>query len=168
MSDERDTVVPAAKLLSSDATTTDEVLRLLKTARHHDNRQGLLYALAWHGGLKAWKVAVEILADEREHPTVRGQAAEVLSYAFSQVEPGGPEFAMAVPVLAAATKSVEPEVRCRAANAIGSSGDVSLRPLLEALLKDQTRVPGWVGTVADEAERSIESLEHGANQRLPS
>lgn len=165
LSDEHAKVVSAAKLLSEDATTTDDLLRLLMTERRPDNRQGLLYALAWHGDLKAWNVAVEILADESEHPTVRGQAAEVLSYAFMSVKPGGPEFGLAVPVLIAATKSVEPEVRYCAANAIGSSGDLSLRAHLEALLNDQTRVTGWSGTVGDEASRAIESLKRMADQR---
>lgn len=101
---------------------------------------------------------VEILGDECEHPTVRGQAAEVLSYLFRNVEPGSPEFAVAVPVLTAATRSSEPEVRYCAANTIGRSGDPSLRPVLEAMLNDETPVAGWHGTVADEARRSLESL----------
>lgn len=165
MSEDRAKVVPAAKLLSEDASTTDEALRLLTVARHPDNRQGLLYALAWHGDLKAWNVAVEILGDDREHPTVRGQAAEVLAYAFMSVVPGGPDFTLAVPVLAEATKSPEPEVRYCAANTLGASGEPSLRPLLEALLNDQTPVPSWIGTVGDEAARALEGLDDMAIQR---
>lgn len=157
-SDERSLIVAAGKVLADDKASTSALVELLGKERRPENRQGILYALAWHGDLSIWDQMVEIVADTTEHPKVRGQAAEVLSYMFIDQEPGTRSFNAAVAVLIEATKDPSPEVRYCAANTIGTSGYLPLRPHLEALLGDRDPVEGWVGSVADEAERSLEFL----------
>lgn len=157
-SDERSLIVTAAKVLADDKASTSLLVELLKTERRPENRQGILYALAWHGESAIWDQVVEIVADTTEHRKVRGQAAEVLAYMFIDQDPGTESFNAAVAVLIAATKDPSPEVRYCAANTIGASGYLPLRPHLEALLGDRDPVEGWVGSVADEAERSLEFL----------
>ncbi|MDP3505725.1 MAG: HEAT repeat domain-containing protein [Myxococcales bacterium] len=168
-SDERSLIVAAGKVLADDKASTSVLVELLGTERRPENRQAILYALAWHSDVSAvpglWDRMVEIVADTTEHPKVRGQAAEVLAYAFLDQQPGTAAFTAAVEVLIEATKDPSPEVRYCAANTIGSSGYLPLRPHLEALLGDRDPVEGWVGSVADEAERSMEWLVAMDEQR---
>ena len=164
-SDERSLIVAAAKVLADDKASTSLLIEILRSERRPENRQGILYALAWHGESAIWDQMVEIVADTTEHPKVRGQAAEVLSYMFIDQQPGTEPFNAAIAVLIEATKDPSPEVRYCAANTIGTSGYLPLRPHLEALLGDREPVEGWVGSVADEAQRSMEWLVAMDEQR---
>lgn len=152
-------IVQAAKLLSSDPSTTSRLVPLLETEQRMEVRQGILYALSWHGDLGTWDLMVRILADTRETPRVRGQAAEGLSYMFHEVTPGSPEFEAAVAVLREALKDPSPEVRYCAVNTLGATRHPPLIPVIEAMLEDKTPVEGWVGTVADEAARALEFMD---------
>ena len=159
VSDNPARVVPAAKRLSELPESNAALLRLLENERRLVNRHGILYALTWHALPSDWELMVRIVADETEHPTVRGQAAEALSYAFYQHAPESPEFGSGVRVLVAALRSTEAEVRYCAANALGATKQRSLIPVLEALFDDDARPEGWVGSVADEARRAIDWIE---------
>jgi HEAT repeat protein len=158
-------VVEAAKSLSEDKTTTDALVALLSHEERPHNRQAILYALAWHGALRTWDLMVRITGDSAEHPKVRGQAAEAVSYMFIEQQPGSSPFEAAVRVLSAATHDPSPEVRYCSVNALGCSGHLPLKPILEAMLDDHVAVPGWIGTVAEEAARSISWLADMSGQR---
>ncbi len=121
-------------------------------------RQGILYALSWHADLGTWDLMVRILADPQETPKVRGQAAEGLSYMFYKVPPGSREFEASVAALLEALKDPSPEVRYCAVHALGSTRHRPLIPVLEEMLLDKTPVPGWMGTVGDEAGRALEFM----------
>ncbi|MCY1042378.1 HEAT repeat domain-containing protein [Corallococcus sp. bb12-1] len=159
-------IVEAAKLLSSDRSTTATLLKLLETERRVETRQGLLYALCWHGDLGTWDLMIHILADPQEAPKVRGQAAEGLSYMFMSVRTDSREFEAAVHALRGALKDPSPEVRYCAVNALGATGHPPLIPVLQAMGEDRTPVPGWMGTVSEEASRAIEALEGLHRMRL--
>lgn len=73
-------IVKAAKLLSADSSTTTRLLELLASEERVEVRHGILYALSWHGDISLWDLMIRILADQKEHPKVRGQAAECISY----------------------------------------------------------------------------------------
>lgn len=151
-------VVRAAKLLSDDRvpSTTTRLVALLETETRVDVRQGVLYALAWHANLETWDLMVRVLSDAKEHPHVRGQAAEGLAYSFYKLVPGSVKFEAGVAALSAALKDLSPEVRYCALFALGSTRQRSLVPLIEGMLNDRTPVPGWFGTVGDEAARALE------------
>jgi len=151
-------VVRAAKLLSDDRirSTTTRLAALLDTETRMEVRQGVLYALAWHGDLETRELMVRVVADPKEHPHVRGQAAEGLAYSFSQLAPGSGPFEAGVAALTAALHDPSPEVRYCALFALGATKHRPLIPLIEGLLGDDTPVPGWVGTVGDEARRAVE------------
>ncbi|WP_157758564.1 hypothetical protein [Cystobacter fuscus] len=79
-------IVEAAKLLSADSSTTARLLELLASEERVEVRQGILYALTWHGDVSLWDLMIRILSDQKEHPKVRGQAAECISYMFDKKE----------------------------------------------------------------------------------
>lgn len=135
-------IVNAATLLSGDPTTTGELLELLKVEDRAEPRQGLLYALSWHGDLRTWGLMVRILADARETPKVRGQAAEGLAYMFDLVGAESPEFQLAAKTPLQALSDPSLEVRYNAIFAIGATKHPPLIPALEALLGDSTLMPG--------------------------
>ncbi|WP_143177605.1 HEAT repeat domain-containing protein [Cystobacter ferrugineus] len=83
---DRGAIVEAAKLLSADSSTTARLLELLASAARVEVRHGILYALTWHGDASLWNFMIRILSDQKEHPKVRGQAAECISYLFDGVE----------------------------------------------------------------------------------
>jgi HEAT repeat protein len=151
-------VVRAAKLLADDraSTTTSRLVLLLETETRMEVRQGVLYALAWHANLETWDMMIRVLSDAREHPHVRGQAAEGLAYSFHQLAPGSVKFEVGVAALTAALKDPSPEVRYCAVHALGATRHRPLMPLIERMLDDKTLVPGWIGTVGDEAARALE------------
>ncbi|WP_239989418.1 HEAT repeat domain-containing protein [Corallococcus macrosporus] len=161
MGSDRATIDPAAKLLSGDPTTTDRLIPLLDTVSSADARQGILYALSWHGDLRAWELMVRILANPQEDPVVRGQAAEGIAYMFSQVRPGTARFESAAKALLSALKDPSLEVRFGAIFALGESNHLPFVPVLEALVNDQTPVPGWGETIGEKAAAAIESLTWG-------
>ena len=121
VSDDAARVVAAAKRLSELPDTNASLRRLLENERRLVNRHGILYALTWHALPSDWELMIHLVADESEHPKVRGQAAEALSYAFYQHEPDSAPFEAAVRALVEATRSLEPEVRYCAANALGAN-----------------------------------------------
>lgn len=155
---DRVAIVEAAKLLSGDRTTTDRLLALLDGEGRADSRQGILHALSWHGDLRTWGLMVRILADDREAPKVRGQAAEGLAYMFDLVKADSPEFELAVKTLLEALTDPSLEVRYNAIFAIGATRHLPLIPALEALLGDSTPVPGWGDTIGRKAADAIEWL----------
>ncbi len=148
----------AAKKLSDDPTTTARLLELLDGETRPEARQGILYALSWHADLGTWGLMIRIFADPRETPAVRGQAAEGLSYMFYKLQAGCPEFEAGVVALLDGLKDGSPEVRYCAVHALGATRQRRFIPVLEKMLEDKTPVPGWMGTVADEAARAIETL----------
>lgn len=152
-------VVQAAKLLSADSSTTAALLELLESERPAEVRQGILYALSWHGDVSLWGLFLKVLSDRGEHPTVRGQAAEGLAYLFSEVRTDSQEFEEAVGVLRDSLTDSSPEVRYCALFALGATKHLPLIPVLEEMLKDGTPVEGWAGTVGDEAARAIEWIQ---------
>ncbi len=154
--DDRGRVVEAAKVLSSDPSTTPDLVGLLATETRADVRQGVLYALAWHADLGTWELMIRILSDAAEAPNVRGQAAEGLSYMFHKVTADSEKFEAAVSALLVALKDPSPEVRYCAVNALGATRHQPLIPVLERMVEDKTPVPGWLGTVGDEARRALE------------
>lgn len=158
-------IIEAAKTLSKDCSTTQMLVKLLDEEVRPENRQGILYALAWHGDVTIWDRMVRTFSDIREDPRVRGQAMEAIAYMFLEEEPGSQAFEAASAALVVATRDPSPEVRYCAANTIGASGHLPLVPVLEALLTDHTEVPGWVGTVANEAARSLEWIVGMSKQR---
>lgn len=151
-------IVRAAKLLSTDPSTTSRLVPLLESEHRVEVRQGILYALSWHADLGTWDLMIRVLSDPQETPKVRGQAAEGLSYMFHKVPPGSPEFEAGVAALRGALKDPSPEVRYCAVHALGSTRHRPLIPVIEELLEDRTPVPGWMGTVGDEARRALEFL----------
>ncbi|WP_227027415.1 HEAT repeat domain-containing protein [Corallococcus soli] len=163
---DRSVIVPAAKALSEDRTTTSRLLELLDVESHVDARHGILYALSWHADLGTWDLMVRILADPQEAPNVRGQAAEGLSYMFYQVKLDSKEAEAAIKALLAALKDPSPEVRYCAINTLGATGHLPLIPVLKEMLADQTPVPGWVGTVGEEASRALDWIGRAHSQRL--
>ncbi len=162
---EKALIVPAAKLLSGDRSTTQALIQLLQHEKRPENRQGILYALAWHGSLDTWQPALKILADTGEDPVVRGQAAEVIAYLFLEQAPESEAFQAAVEVLKVAAHDPSPEVRYCVANTLGCSGYLPLMPALQAMLGDRVAAPGWVGTVADEAARALDWIVGMSEQR---
>ncbi|WP_199732705.1 MULTISPECIES: HEAT repeat domain-containing protein [Corallococcus] len=163
---DRSVIVPAAKALSADKSTTSRLLELLDVASHVDARHGILYALSWHADLRTWDLMVRILADPQEAPKVRGQAAEGLSYMFHGVKMDSREAEVAVEALLMALKDPSPEVRYCAVNTLGATGHLPLVPVLKEMLADQTPAPGWVGTVGEEASRALDWIERAHSQRL--
>ncbi|MBJ6760207.1 HEAT repeat domain-containing protein [Myxococcaceae bacterium JPH2] len=151
--------VQASRLLSTDPATSPELLGLLDGESRADVRHAILYALSWHDNLGIWKRMVGILSDRSEASKVRGQAAEYLSYLFHRVSFASDDFKSAVDALLESLTDPSPEVRYCAVNALGSTGYPPLLPALERMCSDQTPVPGWVGTVSDEASQAIETLE---------
>jgi hypothetical protein len=101
---------------------------------------------------------IRIFADPRETPAVRGQAAEGLAYMFHKVQAGSPRFEAGVRALLDGLKDASAEVRYCAVHALGATRQHRFIPILEVMLEDKTPVPGWVGSVADEAARAIESI----------
>ena len=154
-------VVDSAKALSSDPASGGALMALLERETREENRKGILYALSWHSSLNTWDLMLQILSDEREAPAVRGQAAEGITYLFRSQDPKSLAFKEAIEVLSAAARDPSPEVRYCAAHAMGASGHLPLIPVLHGMLRDHAKVPGWVGTVADEASRAIKWLEMG-------
>ncbi|RYZ40845.1 MAG: HEAT repeat domain-containing protein [Myxococcaceae bacterium] len=161
-----DAMIEASKRLSSDRSTTSTLLAMLETERRVETRHALLYALSWHGDLGIWDLLVSILADLREAPRVRGQAAEGLSYLFMSVRTDSRDFEVAVHALRDALKDSSPEVRYCAVNALGGTGHLPLIPVLQEMREDRTPVPGWMGSVGEEASRAIEALEGLHRMRL--
>ncbi|MCU0697653.1 MAG: HEAT repeat domain-containing protein [Myxococcaceae bacterium] len=159
-------IIRAARLLSGDSSTTESLLEVLPNEQRPPNRQAVLYALAWHGDTRTWPVAMTILDDATEHPSVRGQAAEVLSYLFLRFEPGEAHFEDAIRVLLRTMTDPSPEVRYCVANTLGSTGFLPMCKHLEGMLNDHAVAEGWVGTVADEAARAIEDCREMAEQRV--
>ncbi|WNG31656.1 HEAT repeat domain-containing protein [Cystobacter fuscus] len=158
---ERGVIVEAAKLLSADSSTTARLLELLPGEERVEVRHGILYALSWHGDVSLWDLMIR-----KEHPKVRGQAAECISYLFGKVETDSKEFEAAVDALQKALKDDSPEVRYCAANALGATRHLPLIPVLQGMLRDQTPVEGWMGSVGDEASRAIEWIK-GGNSQIP-
>ncbi|MFY1830949.1 HEAT repeat domain-containing protein [Myxococcus fulvus] len=159
LASERERIIPAANLLSSDPSTLPRLLELLALERRADNRQGMLFALSWHGDPDAlWDLMIRVLSDPTEGEKVRGQASEGLAYMFSEVEVGSSRFEAGVQALLAALKDSSPEVRYCALFALGATAHPPLIPAMEAMLADKTPVPGWVGTVATSAANALESL----------
>lgn len=158
-------IARAAKALAGDYESSAELMILLKSEHRAENRHGILYALSWHQLKELWPIAVQIVSNTDEPAIVRGQAAEAISYLFLEFEVGSRDFTDAVEALIRATKDPSSEVRYCAANALGCSGDPGLVPVLESLLRDTTQVPGWVGTVGDEAARAIEWVGRMAERR---
>jgi HEAT repeat protein len=78
---------------------------------------------------------------------------------FSEVEVGSTEFNRGVSVLLNALKDPAEEVRYFALFALSATGYLPLISAMKELLSDHTPVPGWRGTVADEAKDAIEWLE---------
>jgi len=156
---DEEVIARAANILSADRSTTSRLLALLGGEIRPNNRVAILYALTWHADLATWGLMVRILADPREDPKVRGQAAEGLSYMFAYTRSDSQEFENAVKALVDALKDPSPEVRYCAVNALGSTGHTPLIPVLQEMLADQTPVKGWAGTVGDEAARALERLE---------
>ncbi len=163
---ERAAIICAAKLLSSDSATTPLLLALLDTERRVDNRHGILYALSWHADMSAFDVMVRIVSDRNEVPVIRGQAAEGLSYAFSRLATNSARFEAGVNALLEALKDPSPEVRYCAVNALGTTGHPPLASAIQGMLSDRALVPGWVGTVGEEASRALESLWASHKMRL--
>ncbi|QRN93602.1 HEAT repeat domain-containing protein [Archangium violaceum] len=161
---DRGDIVEAAKLLSADSSTTARLLELLASEEHVEVRQGILYALTWHGDVSLWDLMIRILSDQKEHPKVRGQAAECISYLFEKIETDSKEFKAAVDALQEALKDDSPEVRYCAVNALGSTKYLPIVPVLQGMLRDQTPVEGWLGSVGDEASRAIEWIKRGNSQ----
>lgn len=158
-------VVEAALLLSEDASTTSQLVQLLETQSRPEVRQGILYALCWHGQPGLWDLMVEVLSNPREDPKVRGQAAEGLSYLFSYLTTDSREFTSGVNALLEALNDSSVEVRYCAVHALGATGHPPLIPVLERMREDPTPAPGWIGTVADEARRALEFLEGAHSMR---
>ena len=161
-------MVEAARLLSSDTSTTSRLLELLATETRVEARHAILHALTWHGAPGTWGLMVRILEDRGEDPKVRGQAAESLAYMFSERRTGTGDFEMGVKALLTASKDPSPEVRYCAAFALGATGHPPLAPVLQALRGDPTPVPGWVGTVGDAASRALETFEQECAKRRQS
>jgi len=161
-------VSEASRLLSEDRapTTSARLLSLLDTQSRAEVRQGILYALAWRGGLIAWDVAVRILSDSREDPEVRGQAAEILEYNFSELSPGEVRFAAATAALLTALKDPETEVRHCAVHALGATGYLPLLPALQAMLSDRTPIKGLGQTIGDIAAERMEWLQELHQSRV--
>src|SRR5690349_22130474 len=128
---ERGVIVEAAKLLSADSSTTARLLELLPSEERDGVRHGILYALSWHGDVSLWDLMLRILADQKEHPKVRGQAAECISYLFDKVETDSKEFKAAVDALQEALRDDSPEVRYCAAHALGATRHLPLIPVLQ-------------------------------------
>lgn len=156
---DRVAMVEAAKLLSSDTSTTARLLELLATEARVETRHAILHALTWHRAPETWGLMVRILEDRGEDPKVRGQAAEGLAYMFPERATGTDAFEAGVKALVDASKDPSPEVRYCAAFALGAAGHPPLAPVLKALLEDSTPVPGWVGTVGDAATRALETFD---------
>ncbi|MCP3065054.1 HEAT repeat domain-containing protein [Myxococcus sp. K38C18041901] len=162
LSSERERIIPAANLLSSDPSTLPRLLELLALERRADNRQAILHALSWHGEPDAlWELMIRVLSDPTEGEKVRGQASEGLAYMFAEVEVGSTRFEAGVQALLAALKDSAPEVRYCALFALGATAHPPLIPAMEAMLADDTPVPGWVGTVATSAAEALERLRGG-------
>lgn len=159
-------MVRAANLLSSDPSTTSRLLELLEKERRVANRHALLYALTWHPDLGLWSLMVQILSDTQEAPLVRGQAAEFLAYNFASLRTDSRDFETGVHALLHALEDPSPEVRYCAVHALGSTGHPPLIPMIEKMFEDKTPVPGWMGTVADEASRAREWIDGMYSMRL--
>ncbi len=153
-------VVRAAKLLADDREpgTTIRLVDLLDGEARMEVRHAVLYALAWHGDLETWELMVRVVSDPNEHPRVRGQAAEGLAYGFHLLSPGSQRFEAGVAALTSAVEDPSPEVRYCAVHALGATRHRSLASVIERLLGDATPVPGWIGTVGDEAARALEFM----------
>lgn len=156
-------MVEASKRLAFDSSTTSRLMELLDSETRVETRHAILYALSWHDDLGTWRLMVRTLEDTAESPLVRGQAAEGLSYMFHLLAKDSSDFDQGKQALLDALRVPSPELRYCAANALGTTKDASVIPALTELLKDQAPVPGWIGSVADEAARAIEQLaaEHG-------
>jgi HEAT repeat protein len=152
-------IVQAAKLLSADHSTTARLLELLASEGRVEVRHALLYALSWHADVSLRGLMIQILADQREHPKVRGQAAEGISYLFYKVRTDSKEFEAVVNALQDALRDGSPEVRYCVVNALGATKHLPLIPVLEGMREDQTSVEGWVGTVGEAASRAIKWIE---------
>ncbi|QRK13884.1 HEAT repeat domain-containing protein [Archangium violaceum] len=163
---ELEAIVLAAKLLSADSSTTARLLELLTSEERVEVRHGILYALSWHEDVCLWDLVIQILSDQKEHPKVRGQAAECLSCLFDKVETDSKEFKAAVDALQQALRDDSPEVRYCAAHALGATNYLPLIPVLQGMLMDRTPVEGWMGSVGDEASRAIEWSMQGNSQHL--
>ena len=91
-SSDKSVIVKAAHDFSGDYETTTLLRELLRTELRPDNRQGILYALAWHGDISLWSVFLEVVSNKAEAPQVRGQAAEGVAYLFLDIDPSLPDF----------------------------------------------------------------------------
>jgi HEAT repeat protein len=158
VSSDADAVVCAAKALSSDKTTTAALLALLEGEQREVCRHGILYALSWHGDRGLRDRMLAIFKDQNETPMVRGQAAECVAYMFHMLDPASDAFKEAVDTFCTALGDPSPEVRYCAVHALGAARQPALLPILERMRSDRTPVPGWLGTVGDEAERAIEHV----------
>ncbi|WP_226993993.1 HEAT repeat domain-containing protein [Myxococcus hansupus] len=154
-------IIQAANLLSGDSTTTPRLLELLEVESRPASRQGILFALSWHGDVSLWGLMLRILADVQEAPVVRGQAAEGVAYLFYKVQPETEEFELAARTLLKALEDPSLEVRYGVIFALGASRHLSFLPVLEALIEDPTPVPGWNDTIGRKAADAIESLTWG-------
>ena len=157
-SEDRNTVVNAALYLSSCKNLTRTLLKMLPTERRAENRQGILYALAWQGDRRAWWPFLKIVADVSDDPVVRGQAAEGIEYLWSEKRPESLGFRAALAVLREALTDPSPEVRNCVVIALGSSRRYEVLPWLLALTGDTTKHESVVGSIGRQAWAEIDDI----------
>jgi HEAT repeat protein len=131
------------------------LVRDLLSAPERQVREGAAYALRGYlferpVDKRVLKALVKVLDNRDEHPAVRGQAAESLSFSFNK--------RMCKPLMRALADP-SAEVRFWVAFALGQIGCRESIPHLRRLARtDRRRVPGW-WTVRREAVDAITAIE---------
>jgi HEAT repeat protein len=156
----------AATSLSLIATEShvEPLLSILATSSNPDQRNSVVYALSFltYGEINQRVITtlLEIINNNSEAATVRGQALEGLGNQLSQALPLN-LYQQAICVIIQALDASEAEVRFWACFAVGAIKLKEALPKLQVLAKtDRTIVAGW-WSVGAEAEDAITLINGG-------
>lgn len=147
-------VFEAAKAIweKGDPKTLRSVIRTLRHGERVLNRTAAAYALNLMHGKSAIPALEKAVGDKREHPKVRGQAAESLAHNHRENSHG---------VLLRNLKDPSKEVRFWCAFSLAQMGEGdALIPLRELAARDQRIVKGF-WSVSREANWAIRRIKEG-------
>jgi hypothetical protein len=155
----REIAFEAAKEIFLDdewpAALTPHLISTLKRGRRALNRSAAAYALQMVTSRKTVIALEQRVADKKEHPSVRGAAAESLAHAHRKESH---------PLLLAALEDRSREVRFWCAFSLGEMGDERAIPALEKLAATDRRIVRGFHSVAQEAKDSIRNIRGDTKQ----
>jgi HEAT repeat protein len=137
------------------ASLAAPLIRTLKHGRRAFNRSAAAYVLQTVTSKKAIIALERRVSDKKEHPSVRGIAAESLAHTHRKESHQ---------ILLWGLNDPSREVRFWCAFSLGEMGDERAIPLLEKLAATDKRIVRGFHSVAQEAEDSIKNIRGDSKQ----